>query len=130
MSGSKSCTDFCADDFGGSGRRALASFALDQRLGDLRGAEHEVHRAGGDRASGHPVIVRFADVLRDDETALSLTAFRPRLPSAPVPESTTQTARAPYSRAREFNRKSKGSRAPCRACGFESRSAPFPSTER
>src|SRR5208337_4549579 len=31
--------------------------------------------------------------------------------------------RAPYSRAREFNRKSKGSRAPCRACGFESRNA-------
>ena len=38
----------------------------------------------------------------------AFTAFRPRLPSAPVPERTTQTARAPYSRASEFNRKSKG----------------------
>ena len=61
---------------------------------------------------------------------LSFTAFSPRLPSAPVPERTTQTARAPYSRAREFSRKSKGSRAPWRACGFESRNAPLSSAER
>jgi hypothetical protein len=47
----------------------VASFARDQRLGDLCSAEHEIHRARRDGASGHAVIVRFADVLRDDETA-------------------------------------------------------------
>ena len=129
MSGSKSSTDFCAGDFGARAQNA-ASFARDQRLSDLCGAEHEIHRAGCDGASGHAVVVGFADVLRDDETAFSFTAFRPRLPSAPVPERTTQTARAPYSRAREFKRKSKGSRAPCRASGFEIRNAPLSSTDR
>ena len=50
------------------GSKVVASFARDQRLGDLCSAEHEIHRARRYGASGHAVIVRFADVLRDDET--------------------------------------------------------------
>ena len=76
MSGSKSSTDFCADDFWPFGHKDVASFARDQRLSDLCGAEHEIHRAGCDGASGHAVIVRFADVLRDDETAAFLDRFQ------------------------------------------------------
>ena len=108
----------------------LTALARDQRLRDLRGAEHEIDRAGCDSAARHAVIVGFADVLRNDEAAFAFTDFRPRLPSAPVPERTTQMARDPYSRASEFRRKSKGSRAPCRACGFEIRNAPLSSTDR
>jgi len=42
----------------------------------------------------------------------SLMAFRPRLPSAPVPERITQMASSPYSSANERSKKSKGKRAP------------------
>ena len=76
MSGSKSSTDFCAGDFDRLGTNAVASFARDQRLGDLCGAEHEIHGAGRDGASGHAVIIGFADVLRDDETAAFLDRFQ------------------------------------------------------
>ena len=76
MSGSKSSTDFCADDFGRSGTKHLASFARDQRLGDLCGAEHHIHRAGRDGASWHPIIIGFADILRDDETTAFLDRFQ------------------------------------------------------
>ena len=58
------------------GHKDVASFACDQRLGDLRGVEHEVHRARRDRAAGHAVVVGFADVLRDDEAALILDRFQ------------------------------------------------------
>ena len=58
------------------GDKDAASFARDQRLGDLRGAEHEVHCAGCDGAAGHAVIVGFADVLRDDEAAFILDRFQ------------------------------------------------------
>ena len=58
------------------GHKDVASFARDQRLGDLCGAEHEIHRAGCDGATGHAVIVGFADVLRDDEAAFILDFFQ------------------------------------------------------
>ena len=58
------------------GHKDVASFARDQRLGDLCGAEHEIHRAGCDGATGHAVIVGFADVLRDDEAAFILDCLQ------------------------------------------------------
>jgi hypothetical protein len=42
----------------------------------------------------------------------SFTLLSPRLPSAPVPERTTEMARVPHAVAIERNKKSKGSRAP------------------
>ena len=54
----------------------LALFARDQRLGDLCSAEHEIHRARRDRASGHAIIGGVADVLRDDETTAFLDRFQ------------------------------------------------------
>ena len=54
----------------------LTALARDQRLGDLRGAEHEIDRAGCDSAARHAVIVGFADVLRDDEAAFRLYRFQ------------------------------------------------------
>ena len=54
------------------GHKDVVSFARDQRLGDLCRTSHEIDRARRDGASGHAVIVRFADVLRDDETAAFL----------------------------------------------------------
>ena len=54
----------------------LTALARDQRLGDLRGAEHEIDRAGCDSAARHAVIVGFADVLRDDEAAFRLHRFQ------------------------------------------------------
>jgi hypothetical protein len=42
----------------------------------------------------------------------SFTAFKPKLPSAPLPERITQMVRAPYSAASEFSKKSNGKRAP------------------
>ena len=54
----------------------LTALARDQRLGDLRGAEHEIDRAGCDGAARHAVIVGFADVLRDDEAAFRLHRFQ------------------------------------------------------
>ena len=50
----------------------LTALARDQRLCDLRGAEHEIDRAGRDRAARHAVIVGFAHVLGDDEAAFRL----------------------------------------------------------
>ena len=76
MSGSKSSTDFCARRFRRLGHKDVASFARDQRLGDLCGAEHEIDRAGCDGAARHAVIVGFADVLRDDEAAFLLDRFQ------------------------------------------------------
>ena len=72
MSGRKSSTDFSAGDFGASGTNDLTALARDQRLGDLRSAEHEIDRAGRDRAARHAVIVGFAEVLGDDEAAFRL----------------------------------------------------------
>ena len=98
--------------------------------------------AGDDALDAAPALRAVEELLETADLAISGRGFETRLyagledfdvsaqPSAPVPERTTQTVRAPYSRAREFNRKSKGSRAPCRACGFESRNAPFSSAER
>ena len=56
----------------------MASFARDQRLGDLCGAEHHIHRSGCDGASWHPIIIGFADILRDDETTTFLHRFQPK----------------------------------------------------
>src|SRR4029077_8560984 len=42
----------------------------------------------------------------------SLTALSPTLPSAPVPDRITQTARSPKASASELRKKSKGRRAP------------------
>ena len=53
-------------------RQGRALFAADERLGDLRRGEHEVHRARRDGALGHAVIVGFVELLRDDEAAFRL----------------------------------------------------------
>ena len=50
----------------------LTALARDQRFCDLRRAEHEVDCAGRDSATGHAVVIGFADVLRNDEAALAL----------------------------------------------------------
>ena len=50
----------------------LTTCARDQRVGDLRGAEHEIDRASCDSAPRHAVIVGFAHVLGDDEAAFRL----------------------------------------------------------
>ena len=129
MSGTRSSTDFSADDFGAFEHEDLTAFARDQRLGDLRGAEDEIDRAGCDRAARHAVIVGFAHVLGDDEAAVRLHRFQAEAAVGAGPGRTTQMARAPYTRASELRRKSNGSRAPWRACGFDIRNAPLSSTE-
>ena len=70
--GSKASAEFGEGDFLGVARQGRALFAADERLGDLRRGEHEVHRARRDGASGHAVIVGFAELLRDDEAAFRL----------------------------------------------------------
>ena len=72
MSGSKSSTDFCADDFGRSGTKPSPRSRATSASAIIRGAEHHIHRAGRDRASWHAIIVGFADILRDDETTALL----------------------------------------------------------
>ena len=56
---------------------------------------------------------------------LSRTAISPALPSAPLPESTPQTARSPQSLASERRKKSNGMRAPRRSGGLDNRSRPL-----
>ena len=53
-----------------------------------------------------------ADESADTYFASVTTARNVGLPSAPVPERTTQTTRAPKTLANEFSRKSNGNRAP------------------
>ena len=76
MSGSKSSTDLCADDFGPSGTktwpRSRATSA--SAIFAVRSTRSTAPRRDG--ASGHAVIVRFADLLRDDETAAFLDRFQ------------------------------------------------------
>ena len=54
----------------------LTALTRDQRLCDLRGAEHEIDRTGCDSATRHAVIVGFADVLGDDEAAFRLNGLQ------------------------------------------------------
>ena len=61
----------------------LTALARDQRLRDLRGAEHEIDRAGRDSAARHAVIVGLADVLGDDEAAFRLHRFQPKTAVGP-----------------------------------------------
>ena len=107
----------------------LTALARDQRLCDLRGAEHEIDRAGCDSATRHAVIVGFADVLGDDQAAFRLDRFQANTAvRAGSGKDHADGARSIFSTS-EFKRKSKEA-PPCRSCGFEIRNAPLSSTDR
>ncbi len=80
-------------------RRAL--LAAGERLGDLRGGQHEIDGARGDRALRHAVIVGFADVLRDNEAAVRLDRLEPNgaVGAGPRQDHADRT-RAPFARQR------------------------------
>ena len=50
---------------------------FDERAGDIRQLQHQIHRACRDRAARHAVISRLGGVLRDDKAAFLLHGFQP-----------------------------------------------------
>ena len=99
--GSKACTESCERAFFGVDVSVDALFVADQRLGDLRRGEHEIHVAGRDGALRHAVVVGFADFLRDDEAAFRLDRLEPNAAvRAGSRENHADRARAAFARQR------------------------------
>ena len=79
----------------------VALFVADERLGDLRCGEHEIHVARRDCALGHAVIFGFAGFLRDDEAAFLLDRLEPKTAvRAGSRENHTDRPRAAFARQR------------------------------